>query len=276
MGSCIYCDTPAGFLRRSHAECRRGFKYGASKIITLIENAAGGSTSTSELVAEIEMAAAESFIGKPRLRALVVAGWEKAVVKAFEDGVISKEEETRLGKLIEHFALSQGELDENGSYTRLVKGCLLRDVLEGNLPDRVSVVTGCPVNLQRGEKLVWMFGNVKYRTFKTVTRSVGGSQGISVRIARGMYYRTGAFESRRVHFSEDVIDTGIVVATNRHIYFAGGAKRFRVPYDKIICFEPFADGIGIQRDAETAKPEFFATGDGWFTYNLLTNLAQLG
>ena len=28
------------------------------------------------------------------------------------------------------------------------------------------------------------------------------------------------------------------------------------------------------RDAQTAKPQTFRTGDGWFPYNLVTNLAQ--
>jgi hypothetical protein len=37
----------------------------------------------------------------------------------------------------------------------------------------------------------------------------------------------------------------------------------------------YSDGIGIQRDAASAKPEVFKTGDGWFAYNLITNLAAL-
>jgi len=31
----------------------------------------------------------------------------------------------------------------------------------------------------------------------------------------------------------------------------------------------------VQRDAQTAKAQSFQTGDGWFTYNLITNLAQM-
>ena len=48
-----------------------------------------------------------------------------------------------------------------------------------------------------------------------------------------------------------------------------------VRYDKIVAFEPFSDGFGIMRDAQTAKPQTFWTGDGWFAYNLAVNLAQL-
>lgn len=33
--------------------------------------------------------------------------------------------------------------------------------------------------------------------------------------------------------------------------------------------------IGVQRDATSAKDQTFATGDGWFTYNLISNLAQM-
>lgn len=63
--------------------------------------------------------------------------------------------------------------------------------------------------------------------------------------------------------------------TTKHIYFAGPKKRFRVRYDRIVSFEPYQDGIGIMREAQTAKPQSFITGDGWFVYNLATNLAQM-
>ena len=58
--------------------------------------------------------------------------------------------------------------------------------------------------------------------------------------------------------------------TTKHIYFAGSRKRFRVRYDKIVAFDPFSDGFGIMRDAQTAKPQTFQTGDGWFPYNLVS------
>ena len=51
-------------------------------------------------------------------------------------------------------------------------------------------------------------------------------------------------------------------------------RKFRVRYDRIVSFDPYDDGFGIMRDAQTAKPQTFRTG-GWFAYNLATNLAQL-
>ena len=95
-------------------------------------------------------------------------------------------------------------------------------------------------------------------------------------MARGVYYRPGTFRSRSVEWDETVHqDTGLLGFTTKHLYFSGRRKKFRVRYDRIVDFEPFSDGIGIMRDAQTAKPQSFRTGDGWFAYNLAVNLAQM-
>src|SRR6266511_3968257 len=70
------------------------------------------------------------------------------------------------------------------------------------------------------------------------------------------------------------IDSGYLGITTKHVYFTGARKGFRVPYRKIMAFTPFKDGFGIVRDAASAKPQAFQTEDGWFTYNLVRNLAS--
>ena len=62
--------------------------------------------------------------------------------------------------------------------------------------------------------------------------------------------------------------------TTKHQYFSGSKNKFRVRYDRVVDFEPFSDGFGIMRDAQTAKAQSFRTGDGWFAYNLAVNLNQ--
>lgn len=39
--------------------------------------------------------------------------------------------------------------------------------------------------------------------------------------------------------------------------------------------ETFADGFGIMRDARTAKPQSFRTGDDRLAFNWATNLEQM-
>ena len=113
---------------------------------------------------------------------------------------------------------------------------------------------------------------------ETVTRRErrGTSHGVSIRAARGLYYRPSTFRSRPIEWEETVhAGTGLLGLTTKHSYFAGSRKRFRVRYDKIVAFEPFSDGFGIMRDAQTANPQTFRTGDGWSAYNLAANLARM-
>ncbi len=276
MAECIYCGRPAGFLRKMHKECRQLHEKGKSKIIALVSKVGSEGGDIKRLESSIEQVATSSYIDTVTLNSLVVSGWEKALDVAFEDGTLSEEEEASPSELKRYFSLPQRELDREGAFTRIVKGAVLRDIFNGKLPERVQVDGNLPFNLQKTEKIVWLFQDVDYYEEKTRTRYVGGSKGVSIHIAKGLYYRTGAFKGERVQTSETIhADTGLSGVTNKHIYFAGPSKRFRINYSKIVSFEPFSDGIGVQRDAQTAKPQTFSTGDGWFTYNLITNLAQM-
>ncbi|NLB54474.1 MAG: hypothetical protein GX811_01675 [Lentisphaerae bacterium] len=275
MGDCIYCGKPAGLLKKSHRECVRKYEQGKSKIVSMIARTGSKGGDLDALKSSIDNIAKTSLIDPAKLKSLIVAGWEQAVELAFEDNILSKEEESALINLKRHFSLTQNMVDQKGAFTKTVKGAVLRDLFEGILPERVDFSGNILFNLQKSEQLIWVFQNVAYYEEKTRSRIVGGSHGFSVRVVKGLYYRTGAFRGERVQSSETIhADSGVMGITNKHIYFAGPSKRFRIAFDKIVAFDSFSDGIGIQRDAQSAKPQTFVTGDGWFTYNLITNLAQ--
>ena len=276
MGNCLYCGDPAGFLKNAHKECRQRYERGKSEIVSLVGKVGSEGGDLKNLESSIEQVATSSHIDRATMNSLVASGWEKAVDVAFNDGILTEEEESALKELKQYFSLSKQELDRNGAFTKIAKGSVLRGILNGKLPEWNLENRNLPFNLQKTEKIVWVFQDVNYYEQKTRTRYVGGSQGVSIRIARGLYYRVGAFKGERVHTSETIhADTGLFGVTNKHIYFTGSSKSFRINYNKIVSFKPFSDGIGIQRDAQTAKPQSFTTGDGWFTYNLITNLAQM-
>ena len=101
------------------------------------------------------------------------------------------------------------------------------------------------------------------------------SHGVSIRVARGLYHRPSTFRSRPIEWEETVhTDTDLLGLTTKHLYFAGARKKFRVRYDKIMSFEPYSDSLGIMRDAQTAKPQTFRTGDGWSNCHLADNLVR--
>jgi len=283
LGNCKYCGKNAGLFRSKHDECEdknqeheRVIQCGRLQITDEVLRFIKGSENFDDLekiIAEIEQS---SFVPSVDRKVLLVKGWENAIEQFLEDGVLETTEEKRLVEFKERFALSQNELDKNGALTKTAKAAVLRDVLNGIIPQRMSFDGNIPINLQKGEQIIWAFSGSKYLEDKTRRQFVGGSQGVSIRVMKGVYYRVGAFKGQPVEHTERVhIDTGLVVVTNKNIYFAGPIKSVRLPYSKIVSFEPFSDGIGVMRDTATAKPQIFVTGDGWFTFNLITNLSKI-
>ena len=195
---------------------------------------------------------------------------------SLEDGVLSLDEEAALVHYLSHFGLSVADVDRNGAHRNMVKSATIRELAEGIVPDCLGGSVQHPFNLMKSERLVWLFADVDYIETKTMRERQGTSHGVSIRVAKGLYYRPGTFRSRVHEWEVNVhLDTGLLGVTTKHLYFHGPRKRFRMRFDKIVSFEPYADGLGIMRDTQTAKPQMFSVGDGWFIYNLVTNISQL-
>lgn len=276
MGQCSYCGQPAGLFRKKHKECEARYNEGWSRMIAIAAGTVRGEGNADTLEKRLQEIRESSFVPEPGVRQAIIRGWEQVVDQYLEDGHLDESEEEHLTQFRSRFSLSQEQLDSRGAYSRLVKGAVLRDVMNGIVPERLQVQVALPFNFQKTEKLVWLFSDVIYYEDRTRRTYVGGSQGASFRVAKGVYYRVGAFKGRPVETTERVlVGSGLLAITNRHLYFSGGGKSFRIRHDKIVSIEPFSDGVGIQRDAQTAKPQIFVTGDGWFTYNLLMNVSNL-
>jgi hypothetical protein len=74
---------------------------------------------------------------------------------------------------------------------------------------------------------------------------------------KGLYYRIGTFKGNPIVTTTtgiEHIDTGLLGITDKHFYFLGSHKSFRIPFKKIVSFIPYDDGIAFYRDAATAKP----------------------
>jgi hypothetical protein len=281
LGDCKYCGGPAGFLRRKHDECERQhlqrvaiIQNGKERICLEVSQAIKGTGNFDNLESTIAEIERSSLVPPTERKSLLVSGWERSVNVFLEDGILDEAEEHRLVEFKNIFSLN--DLDRHGAVTKVVKAAVLRDVLNGVISERFVFGGSLPINLQKGEQIVWAFAGSRYLEDKIRREWVGRSQGVSFRVAKGVYYRVGATKGHSVEHTERALaDRGWLIITNKHIYFAGPKKSLKIPYSKIVSFQPFSDGIGIMRDAASAKAQFFLKDDGSFTYNLVTNLARL-
>ena len=291
MGKCIYCGEDAGFLRSKHKECyvreqqRIEMKRQQDEQIALetrieaqkikdaqdkvtqeildLINASilpGGDPATAfekakELLPSSGISDLNYYMGNV---------WSRAMDSDLANGLLSKETEDHLDNVLKGFGLKSPDVKD--AWIRRGRGIVTRDVLEGKVPTSYGIDFDVPLNLQKGEVIIWAWANVKYFEDRIVRKGFQGrSQGMSFRIMKGVSYRVGAFRGEPIISQEHVlIGTGALAFTQKHLYWGGGdcGKAIRIPWGKIIAVRGFSDGIGIQKDAASAKPMAFQLGDG--------------
>lgn len=275
--TCKFCGQPAGFLRSVHKECELAHSNALISIPNEISKSITSTSDFSNLSNEVAAIAKTGFINQTELNELYTLGFDKAVETFLDDGIISKEEEEKISNYKKYFDLDQNLLNKNGSFEKVAKGLILNDISQGKLPEnRLNISGNSPFLLDKGETLIWIFQTVEFYEQRSKTTFEGKSQGISIKIAKGVYYRTGQFKGNPVTTTQmTLIANGMFALTNKNIYFASASKSFKIPYAKLISMTQYSDGIGLQKDGASSKPQIFKGLDGWFTYNIISNLKNV-
>jgi len=203
MSNCKYCGQKAGFFKNKHPKCELDYYQGRRDIINNAKKAIINNADFQLLENETMEIAHRSHINKHEIIDLHILGFDKAVDYFLEDGIISKDEEAKIYDFKSHFKYEQDNLNRNNSIFKVVKGSILRDVFDGIIPEqRIDLNGQLPILFQKNESIIWIFYLVSYYEQKTRTEYQGGSQGVSVRIAKGLYYRVSAFKGNAIKTEE--------------------------------------------------------------------------
>jgi hypothetical protein len=215
--------------------------------------------------------AREAKIRGKDYEALIAEGLSRTIDAFLDDHILSIEEEAGILRLAEAFHI---DLEAHPTLKpRLVKGAILRDIVEGLPSSRVEVDGRLPFLLAKDERIVWLFANCDYYEMRRNSHFVAGSHGVSVRLMRGVYYRVGATRGKTIT-TEDfaIVDKGAFAITNKHIFFSGSSKSFRVRLNKLVSCECTSDGIIFRKDGANPKPQGVGVDDPWFAANLISHL----
>jgi hypothetical protein len=213
---CKYCGKFASWFRWSHPECRSRRTTGLSRVRKRAFDAATKGFPNCDLKKELEEVAKASFVKDDELREALIGAWDQAVDFCITDKVITNDEEASLTAFVDSLSLSETDRNRHGALARIVQNLTLRDISEGTVPHRVFTNDVVPFNLQKQESIVWLFPGAKYYEEKTHREFVGRSQGISVRVAKGVYLRSGSFRGRPIETTRmEHVDTGTVGITTK-------------------------------------------------------------
>lgn len=275
MAKCKYCGKDAGFFSSVHKECEvfaKQTKDYFSQVALHVFHHGGDEMAMRQALAD---AAEKACLSPEERHQAAIDAITLGVNEALEDGIVTANEEKNILMLTRLLSLSERQLQASEAWDRLVKSRVLADILEGKVPSRFTF-SGLKALLQKGESVIWAFNNVLFHEARTRRHYVGGSTGVSVRVASGVYLRTSAFKGHPVDKTELVhVDTGDFIITNKHIFMEGAFGTVKMPIRKLASMTPYSDGVGLQLDTASAKLRIFQNLDGWFAYNVITNLNLL-
>jgi hypothetical protein len=307
MGICQYCGQKAGWFSDVHKVCVSFAQQGCEKASLLIaatlekpvpsdhsDNEQWYSLFGQQLWAEvkpqIDQLATEHRIPADQLRGALRVGWSKGA----EQVATAEPMNPKRLSVLDHFYRVMGftdrEMAPTDGFIAEVFSSLLWSVMVQGDPTSVANVTRHPFNLKSGEVPLFFFGSVVYSRETLNRGNQGGYGGMSVRVARGVYYHCGGFKSQRTETAAlKEIDYGRMLLTTQNMYFGGEHTNFRVAYSHIVAFRPEPSGISFFRDTANAKAEVFTVLEanpsggnpvnarpvfGWFLFNMAHALAQ--
>ncbi len=200
--------------------------------------------------------------------------FDDAVESYLNDGSIDDSEKRAIARFIQYSGMSQAALNANKSLEKVLQAEVIQDILNGRKPQpKITIQGDFPFLLGKSETMLWLFRNVTMYEQKVKREYVGRSRGMSFRIMKGVYYRTGGFKGHPIESTYmHKVGVGSVCMTDKHIYFSSPEKSVKIPYSKIISLDPYSDGIGLQKDGASSKPIIFQGVNSWFCQNVISNL----
>lgn len=307
MGVCQYCGQSAGWFSDVHEVCVRSGQEGSEKIASLIAATLEkplppelpdldewyslfGQMLWAEVKRQIDSIATEHRTPANHLRVALRVGWSQGAEKVATAGPMRPDRLSVSKNVYRAMGFTDQEMRATDGFIAQVFSTLLWSVMVHGDPSKIANVPRHPFNLRPGETPLFFFGSVVYSK-ETVSRgNQGGYGGMSVRVARGVYYHFGGFKGQRTDTTAmKEIDYGGLLLTTQNIYFGGQHTNFRVPYNHVVSFRPEPSGIGLFRDSANAKAEVFTVLEanpeggnpiparpvfGWFVFNLAHALAQ--
>lgn len=274
MGKCKYCGQDAGFFHSKHEECEKKFSQGLASIRQIVGNCFIAKEDFYLKEREINAIIQSSYIDNNALQQVYCSVFDEAIDNYLNDGIIETKENQTVARFMQFTGLPQAVLNANQSLEKVVQSKVLQDILQGKVPTpNIKILGDFPFLLGKGENLIWLFRNITLHQQKVQREYVGRTHGMSFRVMKGVYYRTGGFKGHPVETTiMQRIGMGSVCLTDKNLYFASPEKSLKIPYSKVLSIESYSNGIGLQKDGASDKPMFLEGINSWFTYNVMANL----
>ncbi len=123
---------------------------------------------------------------------------------------------------------------------------------------KITPISVVGVNLLTGERAYWSEPVTLYEERVVRRETVGRSQGVNIRIMRGVSYRIGGSRGQSMPVYGDVpVATGELILTDQRILFKGDKKSIALLWRDVIGIDPFTNALTIHSSKTTQPLRFF-------------------
>lgn len=180
------------------------------------------------------------------------------------------------GRFCVFFSSAHPACEDNAATLIYTKQCILTDLDQGIVPQRVHLADSLPFVLQKGEVIVWVANHVEARKQKTTRQYVRKSFGVSNRLFKGFTVHSGRGTTTPIEHTELApIGRGTLILTSKNIYWICSMQSIKIPFNKIVSFIAYSDALLVQKEGVSATPHVFMTGDATFLRDVIGKLTQV-
>jgi hypothetical protein len=265
MGLCTVCSQSAGMFRSMHPDCKAEIEVKAQKEAGVIAQNRAALNAFLENGGDVIEGLA---------RPLVLDCFVHRVARlACASGNTEWDKIPHLGKLVTAYDIQEGEV-EKSKWFQYIQLLCVDDLNKNQCPERMNVTV--PFSFEKGERLAWAWTGVIFAEEQTV-RTGSSYGGLSLRVAPGLYVHGGQSAPRSATGLVPLDQQGVLAVTDRALYYKGVHHLIKLKYKNLISFNYYIDGVGVWKEAESAKEQVFIVGDdhGWFAYCLVASLAEV-
>lgn len=272
---CLYCGESTGFFKTLHEDCKKKQEDAKQLIIDRMVACFQESGDFFDLEPEIRKVANDNYIDDKLLMHISAFVYKQIAEAAIDQNKWSEKVDNSLMDLEVAFNIEYDYLYAWGITEKISKAKIIYGVENGQIPYLENDILVEGIMFQKGERPIYcQWGVFLYQQVKS-TQYRGTHAGLSFRIAKGMYFKTGGFQGEPVHTTEmKQVAYGNVVITDTNIFFKSPEKSLRISFSKIISLEPYNDGLGVNTDGVREASLIIQNVDGWFLYNLIALVAQ--
>jgi len=276
MGKCLYCGHSAGWFSSKHLRCIERHQKAKPAIENLVAQTMSDENKMDGLFDRVKELSLSGFLTPDERKYHSAKGIILGLEAFLDDHIISEGEYKLLESAIGQLEIN-AELQKSSGFTeRIAKAMTLSSLTNGIIPtDIVKIPEDFPFLIQKSESVVWVFDGVSASERTTQIQYQGSSSGVSIRIMRGVYYRTGAFKGHPVEVEKmKSMGRGALAITTKHVLFVSPKTSLKIPISKLVAIQAYENGLQIQRDGVRSKPILLSGLDVWFASNILSLLFE--